>query len=686
MRVIRAVLLVVFACAASVSFAQHNLTKEADEAYDNQQYFNAVDLYKQAFSKESKKDLKIKIIYRIGECYRFLLDYEQAEEWYEKAERAKYDDVELELNYAMVLKMQGKYEDALAHFKEYQQVAPSDPRAQEGINSCQQAIEWQSKPTNYVVENVPQLNSKFHDFTPAFADARYKTLMFASSRPGSTGSDIDPNKGQAYTDIFQSKVDRKGKWSTPRPLDEPINTKYNDGAPSFAAKGKTMYFTRCETEKNRVKACLIYTSDLQGTEWNEPAKLSIGTDTFAVGHPSMSKKNDMLFFASDMPGGQGGKDIYYMPYDAKKKEWGEPVNVQGVNTAGDEMYPFIHDDGRLFFASNGHPGMGGLDIFQASKIGPNMWGKVDNMRAPINGPGHDFGIVFEGNKNRGFFSSIREDGKGYSDIYSFKMPPIIFVLQGKVKDVECGKPVPNAVVKLIGTDGSSAEAKTDQAGFYKFDAKENEERYLSENTSYTIVVSKQGSAKKTSPDCNKAVIAERSYLNGRGQETTIGIERSTAFVHDFELRCSNCGEIKFPKVLYPLAKWDLLVNDAVNSKDSLDYLYQTLVENPTIVIELAAHTDARDTDARNQILSQKRAQTCVDYLISKGIEAERMVAKGYGESQPFIDTKTGITYTEDYINSLPKDQREAAHQINRRTVFFVLRDDYVPKTPQGENN
>ena len=215
---IRVLLVVVFALASTITFAQHNLTKEADEAYENQQYFNAVDLYKQAFPKENKRDLKIKIIYRIGECYRLLLDYEQAEEWYQKAEKAQYDDQELELNYATVLKMQGKYEEALDHYKQYQQVAPSDPRAQEGINSCELAMKWKAKPTNYLVENVKQLNSKFHDFAPAFSDKRYKKLMFASSRPGSSGADIDPNKGQAFTDIFESTVDRKGKWSTPKPL------------------------------------------------------------------------------------------------------------------------------------------------------------------------------------------------------------------------------------------------------------------------------------------------------------------------------------------------------------------------------------------------------------------------------------------------------------------------------------
>lgn len=680
-------------CVFGISFAQaqHSLTKEADDAYKNERYFNAVDLYKKAFAKESKRDEKIRIIFQIAESYRNLLDYEQAEVWYDKAAKAQYSDKELHLKYATTLMMQGKYDQALEEYKEYQQVAPGDSRAQEGINNCELAKKWKGKPTGYEVEAVVQLNSKFHDFAPAYADKRYRTLVFSSSRPGSAGGDIDPNKGQSFTDIYESSVDRKGKWARPTGLPDVINTGGNEGRPFLDSRATTLYFTRCAVEKNEVLNCLIYSAEMRGNEWDEPAKLSFLNDTINVGHPSLSKDGSTLYFVSDMLGGQGGKDIFYATYDTREKTWSEPKEVSGVNTSGDELYPFIREDGVLFFSSNGHPGMGGYDLFRADPKGDaGKFGDVENMRPPINSESHDISIIFEGPRDRGFFASDRSGGKGSFDLYSFKMPPIIFALQGTIKDVDCKKPVEGASVKLIGTDGSSAETTTDELGFYKFDEKENEERFINENTSYTIIVGKYSDVKKTPPDCDKAIMKERGYLNGKGQETTIGYEKSTAFVHDFELQCSNCGEIRFPQVLYDLDKFELQVNQSVNSKDSLDFLYQTLIDNPTIVIELAAHTDSRGSDAYNEKLSQKRAETCVNYLISKGIDSERMVPKGYGEKKPFIDPKTGQVYTESYINGLSgKDPQEAAHQKNRRTVFQVLRDDYVPKNDNQqapENN
>ena len=674
-------LALLFIMSAGITQAQHNLTKEADEAYKNDRYFNAVDLYKKAFAKESKRDEKIRIIYMIAESYRNLLDYEQAEVWYDKVVKAQYPDKELHYKYATTLMMQGKYDEALEEYKAYQQEAPGDNRAQEGINNCELAKKWKGKPSGYIVEAAVQLNSKFHDFAPAFADRRNRELVFSSSRPGSSGGDIDPNKGQSFTDIYQSSVDRKGKWGRPKGLPG------NEGRPILDGRATEMYFTRCPVEKNEVLNCQIYKATKRGREFVEPAKLPIAADSVNIGHPAISNDGETLYFVSDMLGGEGGKDIFYITYDKRKDVWGEIKNVSGVNTPGDELYPFIREDGVLFFASNGHPGMGGFDLFRAEPKGETgKFGDVENMRPPINSAAHDISIIFEGAKDKGLFASDRSGGKGSFDLYTFKMPPIIFALQGTVKDVDCKEPVQGASVKLIGTDGSSAETTTDELGFYKFDEKENGERFILENTSYTLIVGKQSDVKKTPPDCDKAIFTERGYLNGKGQETTIGYEKSTAFVHDFELQCSNCGEIRFPQVLYDLDKFELQVNESVDSKDSLDFLYQTLIDNPTIVIELAAHTDSRGSDSYNQKLSQKRAETCVNYLISKGIDAERMVPKGYGEKKPFIDPKTGQVYTESYINGLSgKEAQEAAHQKNRRTVFQVLRDDYVPKNKSNDN-
>lgn len=691
MKGFRILLGLLFVLAVSATQAQHSLTKEADEAYKNERYFNAVDLYKKAFAKESDREEKIRIIYQIAESYRNLLDYEQAEVWYEKAVKAQYPDKELHLKYATTLIMQGKYDLALEQYKEYQQVAPGDSRAQDGINNCELAKKWKAKPSGYEVEAVVQINSKFHDFAPAYADKRFKTLVFSSSRPGSSGGDIDPNKGQSFTDIYESAVDRKGKWGTPKCLPVEINSGGNEGRPFLDSRATEMYFTRCDVTKNQVQNCQVFKATKRGNAWEEAVRVPIVADTVNIGHTCWSEDGSTMYFVSDMLGGTGGKDIFFVTYDKRGDTWGEPQEVMGVNTTGDELYPFLREDGVLFFASNGHPGMGGYDLFRAEpKGGAGKFGDVENLRPPINSASHDISIIFEGNKDRGFFASDRSGGKGSFDIYSFKMPPIIFALQGTIKDVDCKEPVAGASVKLIGTDGSSAETKTDELGFYKFDEKENGERFINENTSYTIIVGKHSDFKKTAPDCDKAVFSERGYLNGKGQETTIGYEKSTAFVHDFELQCSNCGEIRFPQVMYDLDKFELQVNDAVNSKDSLDFLYQTLIDNPTIVIELAAHTDSRGSDSYNEKLSQKRAETCVDYLVSKGIDAERMVPKGYGETKPFIDPKDGKVYTETYINGLSgKEAQEAAHQKNRRTVFQVLRDDYVPKTnneAQPENN
>jgi peptidoglycan-associated lipoprotein len=358
----------------------------------------------------------------------------------------------------------------------------------------------------------------------------------------------------------------------------------------------------------------------------------------------------MLIFSSDMEGGSGGKDLWMITYDKKSKTWSKPKNLGSpINTPGDEMFPFIHKDGTLYFASNGHLGMGGLDIFRAEKIGEGTWGNVANMRYPINSPADDYGIIFEGEKERGFFTSNREGSMGGDDIWRFNLPPLLFVLQGVITDVDTKKPIPDATIKIIGSDGSVAEVKSDATGFYKF-AENGNERYLNPNTSYTITVS------------------AKDYLNGKGKETTVGLKESTTFVKDFALQTTKKKEIRFPEVLYDLGKYTL----RPESEDSLMFLYQTLIDNPTIVIELSAHTDSRGSDKSNQILSENRAKSCVDFLISKGIDPERLVPKGYGE--------TRLLVTDAEIAKLKTvEEKEAAHQKNRRTVFSVIRSDYVPK-------
>ncbi len=664
--------------------AQKNFSKDAEKAFDNYEYFNAIELYKKAYTKAKKKEEKALIIFRTAECYRLIGDNKQSEAWYLKAIKANYAEPKAKLYLADAKKAQEKYNEALIEYNNYKKEMPSDPRGEDGAKSCELAQKWKDNPTRYKVENMTLLNSKDPDFSPTYADKKYNKLYFTSMRPGATGGTVDPGLGELYSDIFETQMDKNGKWSTPVALTEPINTKDNEGLTAVTKKGDMLFFTRCVVEKNKEFNNQLWVATKKGNAWGDAVKLNFCIDSVKYSAPSISADGTTLFFcARNMPGGQGENDIWMSKYDKKNKKWGDPINLgTEINSAGNDVNPFIHDDGTLYFSSNGHLGMGGLDIFRAEKKGEDQWGNVTNMKYPINSAGDDFGIVFEGKKERGYLSSNREGTHGADDIWSFVLPPLLFTIDGVVTD--CGyskESIEGVTVKLVGSDGSSVETKTDAAGYYKF-AENGSTRYVNPNTSYVITVI-AGDAKTS--------LAKLGFLNSseKAKETTVGVEEAKTFKHDFCLS-PIIKEMRFPDVLYDLAKWDL----RQESKDSLDFLYQTLIDNPTITIELSSHTDYRGPDKDNQILSEKRAKSCVDYLVSKGIPAERMTPKGYGEKRPLIvmseDGKTVVcTLTEVYINKTTKgkskEEFEALMQKNRRTVFSVLRKDYVdPNAPKEQ--
>jgi peptidoglycan-associated lipoprotein len=647
-------LLLIFTISLSFNvFAQSKLTAVADKAFNEGRYFEAIELYKKSMAKEKNKAEKTIMTFKMAECFRLSLDYKQAEKWYEKAVKAKYHDPIAQLHIANIKKARGEYAEAIVEYQKYKEAAPGDKRGENGIKSCELAQKWKDAPTRHVVAPETQLNTKEYDFAATFSDKKNNALIFSSTRKGSS-KNIDGIIGEEFSALYETKRDKNGKWSTPSLLGEEINTNSNEGAPSVNSKGTTLFFTRCPVEKNKVSECKIYEAKKKGTNWTDVTHLEIVPDTVTAGHPSISDDETILFFSSNLQGGFGGKDIWYVLWDKKTKTWGSPINAgASINTEGDEMFPFIRKDGTLYFSSNGHLGMGGLDIFKAEKTGENKWGNVENMKYPINSSNDDYGIIFEGDEERGFLTSNREGTRGGDDIFSFVSPPLLFVLQGVVTDIETKKPIKGATVSLTGTDGSKADVNTDDAGFYIFAEKGNE-RYLNPNVSYNITV--------TATD----------YLIGKAKETTVGIEESTTFIKDFAIQTTKKDgklvEITFPDVLYDLGKFTL----RPESKDSLDFLYQVLIDNPTIVIELSAHTDSRGSAESNQVLSENRAKACVEYLVSKGIDAERMVPVGYGKNKLLV--------TDEQIAKMPTTQeKEAGHQKNRRTVFSVLRSDYAPK-------
>lgn len=661
MKIFKIFTLLALAVSVSLSaFAQKSNDKsKADQAFDVMEYYVAIDLYKKEYKSAKDKARKAEIIFKVAECYRLTNNLKQAETWYKKAVKIKYPDPIAILYLADAMKINEKYSDAIVEYNNYAAKVATDPRGAKGAESCALAQKWIDNPTRYEVKNEAQINGKNNDFSPSYASKNNKEILFTSSRDGAEGDDVDGWTGQSFTDVFTSKIDNKGKWSTPTPLDVIVNSADNEGSAVYDAEFKTLYFTRCTRKKKEAMGCEIFSSESKGSTWGEPALISLKPDSViaTIGHPALNADGSVLVFAADIPGGLGGRDIWVSTFDKEKKRWTKPVNAGStINTPADEMFPFIHADGTLYFASSGHIGMGGLDIFKADKVSATSWANVTNMRYPINSAGDDFAIVFEREAEKGYFTSNRNGGKGADDIYSFILPQLQFTLQGVVKDFKSKKPVDGATVTIVGTDGSSKEVKTDASGFYKVD--------LMPATSYVLTAGKLG-----------------AYLNKTGKTTTVGFEEDKALVHDFELD-PIAKPIDLPNIYYDLAKWEL----RPESKVALDGLIEVLTDNPTIVIELGSHTDIRSSDAYNLTLSQKRAQSVVDYLIESGISADRLVAKGYGETTPRVIPfdlsfmKKDDVITEAYINKLPTEpQKEEAHQMNRRTEFRVLRSDYVPK-------
>ncbi|MFB6306287.1 MAG: OmpA family protein [Flavobacteriales bacterium] len=665
---IRYLIFVCFILLSIISTAQ--FANKADHAFKNGAYYKAIELYKKAYSKANSIEEKAEFIYKVAQCYRLNTNEKQAEVWYRKAIKAKYPDPLKHFYLAEALKKQQRYEEAIKQYKKYKEKAPNDSRAKDGIKSCELAKKWGEESSDYVINNERLINSESRDYGPTYYGDGPNKIIFTSNRKSATGDEVDSKTGANFEDLFRSERDAKGKWSVPEPLNDKVNSPVNEGGSVTNQDRTKLYFTRCRVKEDKSMGCEIYMSKKKDDEWGKAERLKLrkeGDDSSVVGHPALGFEDKVLVFASDMKGGKGGKDLWMsISTDGK---WGDPQHLGSeINTSEHEMYPFIRNDGTLYFSSNGHLGMGGLDIFKAENQGDNTpkgvdWGNPKNIKHPINSTAHDFGIIFEKEEERGFFSSDRSGGKGQDDIYNFRKPPVICRLITKVYNKKTDGPVPNAKVTVNGTDGSSYEVRTNEKGKYVFDEKDNGERYIKLDNNYTIEVKKD------------------RFLVAKDQISTMDVEESSVFVKEFYIQpYSDTTEIQFPEVRYPYDKAELqVIEDSVNSKDSLDYLYNLLVRNPTIVIELQAHTDARGGDSYNKKLSKRRAKSCVEYLVSKGIPRERLKPKGMGEDHPKIPLS-------EIKKMETESEREKAHQQNRRTVFVVVRDDYVPKDKGGSDD
>ena len=644
-------------------FTQQNHIARGDEAFGTYSYDIAKDHYERALAGvREKKDIAY-VNYQLGLCYKMLGNSTKAENHFGVAVKNYVQGVirpDVLLFYADALRMNGKYEDAIEYYEQYLKITPHDHRAINGLHSCTLVPQWVNRPTRYRVTNASRINSAQLDFSPTWGSRDFRSIYFSTSRDGTIGDRSNYKSGQKFTDIFEIVQDRKGTWGEPQPVAGGVNTPEDEGASTVSFRGSEMFFTRCKAGKKIDEPCKIYYAEKRGNAWGQAVPVTLpGFDNYEVGHPALAPDDKTLYFSAETPEGYGGMDIYYATRTTGTN-FSRPMNLgPAVNTLGNEVFPTVRSNGTLYFSSDGHPGMGGLDIFKAIKDKNGVFTGVENLKHPINSSWDDFGIIFRGDEEVGYFTSNRRGGKGGDDIYSFTLPPLEVSLNGVVRDTSDMnniRLIRNAKITLANDDGVVAELSSGDNGAFTYK--------LEVNKNYIV----------------KAEI-DRDYFVSSASFTTHNIEYDT--VINVQI---NMGKIEriivLPNIEYDYDKATLRPESTV----ALDRLIKTLEDNPHLRIQLRAHTDFRGRHEYNMELSQARAQSCVDYLIKNGIDSTRLVAKGFGKTDPRMVTKQlakqhnflkdGDRLTEEFINALKtNEQKEIAHQLNRRTEFSVISSD-----------
>jgi peptidoglycan-associated lipoprotein len=641
--------------ACFVSCKQLKLA-DADRCFVNGEYFDAAQKYKILYRKASPKDRELRgiIAYRLAESYRLINNVPAANAAYANAIRYNPADTLVNLQYARTLQKAGNYKHAAAQYGIYLQASPGFRFAESGLKGSKMASEMKKNPTKYIVKKNSIFNSRRGEFSPMLLPPDYSMLYITTHRDEVEGDTKSSITGFKNNDLFVSRLDEKGQWMKPESAGS-INTEYDEGTPSFTDLGNVMYYTYSPRDSVGPSSASIYKSSRDGGSWAKGTKIEIGTDTLAVyAHPAITPKGDYLYFVSDMEGGYGGKDIWRGIMTDKDEVIGIENLGPDINTAGDEMFPYMRNDTVLYFSSDGHPGMGGLDIFKAVYDKKAKRWHIENMGFPINSQGDDFGITFYGEKESGFFSSNRNEPRGEDHIYSFEYPIVKVGVEGYIVDKD-DELVSNATIRVVGNDGTNEKFEGKPDGTYKLG--------VNRGVNYVLLASAKG------------------YLNAKMDLKTVKEEKDSIYYVDFVLYAINKPAV-LENIFYDFDKAAL----RDESKKELDGLIELLEINPNVTIELSAHTDRKGTQEYNQRLSQRRAQSVVDYLIAHRIAPDRLTVAGYGKLQPKVVTpsvakkydflKEGDILNEEFVLSLSPKQQEIADQLNRRTEFRVLSITY----------
>ena len=641
-------------CMLLMACGADRALKQGNQLYATGDYFDAAAQYRKAYSQTSPKERtqRGQIALRQAECYRRINYTARAITAYRNALRYKQGDSATRMALGQQLLKVGQYKEAAKVMAEMLDSCPQNSMAQTLLASARKAPQWKKEGSRYKVKREDVFNSRRSDYSPVLAGAEHDRLYLTSTRNEATGDDISGITGTKNADIFMAQKDEQGRWQRPQVIDTELNSNADEGACCLSPDGRTMYLTSCQSDERYPRFATIVTSRRSDATWNKPQPLPITRDTLSLyAHPAVSPDGQWLYFVSDMPGGMGGKDLWRVRLTEAGLGGVENLGTP-VNTPGDEMFPTFRPNGDLYFSSDGHEGMGGLDIYIAHQTASG-W-TIVHPGYPLNSMGDDFGMTFEGNKNRGFFSSNRGDAHGWDHIYSFENPEIIQTVRGWVYERE-GYELPQAVVYMVGNDGTNLRLSVMNNGSFT--------QTVRPGVDYVLMASCPG------------------YLNHQTELHVVETDESQEHVLQFPL-ASITAPVLIDNIHYDFDRATL----RPESMAALDSLVTLLNTNPHVAIELSAHCDYKGKGDYNKRLSQRRAEAVAHYLTAHGISADRLTAVGYGKEQPkTIKHRLAVCYpflqentvlTEDFIKTLTPEQQEICNQLNRRTEFRVTNTTY----------
>ncbi len=620
------------------------------------EYYDAAIEFKNSYNKTpaQEKDKRGERAVKLAYCYDKINATQKAIAAYRNVIRYNKDSIDTHLFLAQQLMKNGNYKDAEVEFQLVVDSLPDNELAREGLLSAQTA-QWEKEAgSRYIVKKMDIFNSRRADYSPMLYGDSYDQIYFTSTRNEATGDELSGITGAKPGDIFFSQKDDKGKWGKPETIESGLNTDFDEGACCFTPDQREMYLTQCVTDPSYPRYANIVISNRSDAAWGKATTLTITADTLSsYAHPAISPDGMWLYFVSDMPGGQGGYDLWRVRLTGAGLGGVENLGDK-INTPGDEMFPTFRPNGDLYFSSNGHQGLGGLDIYIATIDKETKKFKLEHPGYPLNSQADDFGMTFEGPHNRGFFSSNRNDARGWDHIYSFEKPEIIQTVKGWVYEMD-GYELPAAQVYMVGSDGTNLKLSVKGDGSFT--------EVINPNVDYVFLATCKG------------------FLNHKEELRVEPVEESEEYVLQFPLPSIRVP-VLIDNIFYDFDKYTL----RPESETALDELVKMLEENPNITIELSAHCDYKGSAAYNKVLSQRRAESVVNYLIAHGIAKDRLTPVGYGwekpktirkktaEKYPYL--KEGDVLTEEFIKSLDADKQEECNQMNRRTEFIVLRTTY----------